>query len=154
MADDVRLTVDRLDSAVGGELATTLLAELMERYGAEDEEDGLNPDQLVGPSGVFLIAWNGDRPIACGGFRRIDDDVAEIKRMFVVPEFRRAGVARTVLADIERRARDAGYARLILETGTKQPEAMQLYEKHGYEPMEPFGPYADSPMSRCYTKVL
>jgi len=154
MANDVRLTADRLDSPVGTQLATTLLAELVDRYGAEDEEDGLHADQLLPPTGIFVIAWNGDLAVGCGGFRRIDPEVAEIKRMFVAHHARRTGIGRAVLTDLEARARDAGYQRLILETGTAQPEAMQLYETHGYEPMEPYGAYRDSPMSRCYTKAL
>jgi putative acetyltransferase len=151
----VRLVPDRLDSPVGAALVTALLADLVERYNAPDEEDGLNADQLAPPAGIFLVAWNDDDDaIGCGGFRRIDDQVAEIKRMYVVPDARRAGVARAVLLEIEARARALGYSRLILETGTKQPEAMRLYETNDYEPMEPFGAYRDSPLSRCYTKTL
>ena len=126
----------------------------MARYKSPDESDGLAADRLAPPSGIFLVAWNDDDAIGCGGFRRIDDEVAEIKRMYVVPHARRAGVARAVLAEIEARARALSYSRLILETGTKQPEAMRLYETHGYEPMKPFGAYRGSPLSRCYTKTL
>ena len=154
MANDVRIAADRLDSPVGSALVGELLTDLRTRYGAEDELDGLTADQLAPPSGIFLVAWDDVDAVGCGGFRRIDHDVAEIKRMYVVPTARRSGVARTVLAEIETRARAGGYARLILETGTMQPEAMRLYETHGYEPMEPFGPYAASPLSRCYTKLL
>lgn len=154
MANDVRLTAERLDSPIGAQLARTLLVELVDRYGAEDEEDGLNAEQLAPPTGVFLVAWIEDVGVGCGGFRRIDDEVAEIKRMFVAHDDRRTGIGRAVLADLEARARELGYARLILETGTMQPEAMRLYETHGYEQIEPYGAYRDSPMSRCYTKVL
>ena len=51
-------------------------------------------------------------------------------------------------------AREAGYARAVLETGTKQPEAIALYESSGYEPADPFGIYAGNDVSRFYAKKL
>jgi GNAT superfamily N-acetyltransferase len=154
VSDQVRLAPDRLDSPIGVELATTLLAELLERYGAEDELDGLTADQLAPPHGSFIVAWLEDSAVGCGGLRRIDEQTAEIKRMYVRPTARRKGIALAMLSALEEAARELGYARVVLETGTKQPEAMQMYETHGYDSIEPYGAYRDSPMSRCYTKVL
>src|SRR5687767_10439249 len=150
MADDVRLAVDRLDSPQGASLVAAHLAEMQRRYGAEDEWDGLVPDQLAPPHGTFLIAWADDQAVGCGGLRRIDDTTGEIKRMFVADSARRRGIARAVLVELEKAARDLGYERLILETGTLQPEAIGLYESHGYEQIEPYGIYKDSEMSRCF----
>jgi GNAT superfamily N-acetyltransferase len=152
MAIDVRVAVDRLDSPVGAALVKALLEELVVRYGAEDELDGLRAEQLAPPHGTFLVAWIDDDAVGCGGVRRIDDATGEIKRMFVAESARRRGVARAVLGELERTARALGYQRLILETGTMQPEAIALYESHGYDPIEPYGAYKDSPMSRCYAK--
>jgi ribosomal protein S18 acetylase RimI-like enzyme len=59
-----------------------------------------------------------------------------------------------VLTELEDRARALGYRRLVLETGVHQPEAMRLYETSGYTPMEPYGFYRNSPLSRCYAKAL
>ena len=74
--------------------------------------------------------------------------------MYVRPAARRSGVARTLLAAIESRARELGYDRLILETGEQQPEAIALYRATGYEAIEPYGTYKDSPFSRCFAKSL
>jgi len=59
-----------------------------------------------------------------------------------------------VLAAVERRSLEMGYERLVLETGTKQPEAIELYRSVGYELTESYGQYRDHPDSRCFTKLL
>lgn len=154
MSAEIRLGVDRLDSAVGAALADALVAELEVRYGSPDEADGLHADQLAPPHGTFLIAWRGNEAVGCGGLRRLEPDVGEIKRMYVAPTARRAGVARIVLTELERTAHAVGYKHLKLETGTKQPEAIELYLSTGYEQIETYGVYRASPLSRCYAKDL
>ena len=151
---NIRLTPDRLDSATGVALADALMAELEVRYGGPDEADGLHADQLAPPNGTFLVAWIDDEAVGCGGLRQLESGVGEIKRMYVAPSARRAGVARTVLTELEQTARSLGYKHLKLETGTEQPEAIELYLSTGYEQIEPYGVYKDSPLSRCYAKVL
>jgi GNAT superfamily N-acetyltransferase len=82
-----------------------------------------------------------------------DGDV-EVKRMFVVPAHRGHGYARAVLAELERSAAAAGRCRVVLETGTRQPEAIALYRSCGYTPMAAFGMYRDSPSCRCLAKIV
>jgi len=154
MIETVKLVEDRLDSPVAVALTSAHLAEMEVRYGEPDEWDGLDPDQLAAPHGTFVIAWLEDVAAACGGLRRIDDATGEIKRMFVAADARRRGIARAVLAELEATARSIGYTRLVLETGVKQPEAIALYESQGYEPVTPYGVYKDSPLSRCFAKIL
>jgi GNAT superfamily N-acetyltransferase len=89
-----------------------------------------------------------------GGLRRHADGEVEIKRMYVVPAARGAGYARAVLAALEDLARRLGAARVVLETGERQPEAIRLYESSGYLPIEGFGHYKDAPLSRSYAKQL
>jgi GNAT superfamily N-acetyltransferase len=149
----VRLELDRIDSEVGRALVTALLRDLRERYGAEDPDEPA-PADLAPPGGVFLVAWVDGEPVGCGGLRAHEGDVGEVKRMYVTPAARRAGVARTVLSELESRARELGYSRLRLETGIRQPEAIALYESFGYAPIEPYGLYRDEPMSRCFEKWL
>jgi GNAT superfamily N-acetyltransferase len=145
----------RLDSRVAEPLVRALHADLLERYGVPDADpDGLTADDLAPPTGAFVVAWLGERAVACGGVRRHDANVGELKRMYVAPSSRGQGVSRVLLTELEERAGALGYGRLILETGVRQPEAIGLYETSGYEPIEPYGFYRSSPLSRCYAKAL
>jgi ribosomal protein S18 acetylase RimI-like enzyme len=74
--------------------------------------------------------------------------------MYVVPEARGRGLARRLLAELEDSARAAGRVRMVLETGTEQPEAIALYLSSGYTPMPGFGVYRDDERSRCFAKRL
>ena len=150
----MKLVPDRLDSPIGRQLDEAVNHEYVQRYGFGDEEDGLHADHLALPHGVFLVAWCDDEAIGCGGIRRIDEHVAEIKRMYVAPAFRRRGVARAILQELEARASELGYSRLILETGPKQPEAIALYEARGYGPGQPFGPHSDTGWTHFFAKAL
>ena len=122
--------------------------ELDQRYG----EGGLSPasaHEFAAP-GVFLVADLDGRAVGCGGLRPLGDREADVKRMFVEPAVRGRGVARAVLAALVAHAREQGLTRLVLETGTEQPEAVALYESEGWSPIPPFGHYADDPRTRCY----
>jgi putative acetyltransferase len=79
---------------------------------------------------------------------------AELKRMFVAPTARGAGIATSLLAELEAIAEAEDVTRLVLETGPKQPEAIALYEKHGYSAIPNFGPYVGDPLSLCFAKDL
>lgn len=127
--------------------AVALIADVQQeyvvRYGEVDLTP-IDPAEFSPPLGLFLVAYVDDEPAACGGWRVHGTD-AELKRMYVRPAFRGRGLARAVLAELERTAAAAGYARLILETGTGQPEAIALYTSAGYTPVARFGYYADEP---------
>lgn len=144
--------------------ARKLIAEVqqvyVERYGGQDETP-VRPEEFRPPLGVFLLGYLDGRAVACGGWRAHDatdpgfaDGDAEIKRMYVVPSARGRGLAREILAELERTAASAGRTRMVLETGTKQPEAIGLYTSSGYTPIPGFGIYQDEPESRCFAKRL
>ena len=153
--DDLRIEATRVDSAVGAPLVSAQWSELMARYGVPDTtSDDLAADHLEPPDGGFLVAWDGGVAVGCGGVRRHDGTTGEIKRMYVAPGARRRGISRALLRALEDRARAIGYTRLVLETGTKQPEAIALYESEGYARIEGYGYYRDAPQSRCYGKDL
>ena len=146
---------ERIDSDVGGPLVRAQWRELLRRYGVPDADpDGLTADHLAPPDGVFLVAWDDEVAVACGGIRRYDATTGEIKRMYTAPDARRRGYSRALLRELEARARTIGYARLVLETGTKQPEAIALYESEGYTPIGNYGFYRNAPQSRCFAKDL
>jgi putative acetyltransferase len=120
-----------------------------------------NPNSEPGPAPtaeditVFLVAEDDHGlPIACGGLRRIDDHHGEIKRMYVSPESRGSGAAVTVLRELEQRARDLGWSRLVLETGDRQPDAIRFYEREGYARIPNYGHYVHSPISLCFGRRL
>lgn len=150
-----------LDDPAVLELLGELQLEYVHRYGGRDDSE-LLPTQFVAPHGTFLLARDEGRPVGIGGWRTLDAsypgiraDDAEIKRMYVRAAARRRGVARRILGALERTATDAGRRRIILETGTAQPEAIALYEAHGYTAMtERYGRYAHTEFARYYCKDL
>lgn len=119
----------------------------VERYGGPDA-DPLEPEAFSHPQGGFHVAYLDGRPVASGGWRRSDHlafgtrDTAEVKRMCVVEETQRRGIARWLLVNLETEVTAAGIAVLTLETGPRQPEALALYQQAGYSPIAPFGHYA------------
>ncbi|MFD5423934.1 GNAT family N-acetyltransferase [Streptomyces sp. NPDC127084] len=137
--------------------------EYVTRYGG-DEGDAtpLAAGMFVPPRGLYLLAYDEqERPVATGGWRSQDendegysDGDAEIKRMYVVPAARGLGLARRILALLEADARAAGRTRMVLETGTEQPEAIALYTSSGYEACAKFGHYRHTDLSRCFAKPL
>jgi GNAT superfamily N-acetyltransferase len=88
--------------------------------------------ELGPPHGAFLVGYEDDEPICCGGVRRLDERHCELKRMYVVPRARRRGVARRLLGALEHAARELGYPVARLVTGPRQPAAQRLYESEGY----------------------
>ncbi|WP_308010983.1 GNAT family N-acetyltransferase [Streptomyces sp. AC495_CC817] len=133
-------------------------AELDERYGSDDHEPGVAPSADDVP--VFLIARDAvGAAVACGGLRplppeALGDGVAEIKRMYAAPEARGTGAATAVLRALEAEARALGLRRLVLETGTAQPDAVRFYVREGYEPIPLFGQYIGSDISLCFARDL
>jgi len=128
----------------------------LERYGHRDDSP-IAATEFDPPDGTFLLAMVDGMPAAMGGWRRhaLDDgDAAEVRRMYVSPRFRGAGLARAVLTELEATARDNGFKLMILETGLVQSEALALYRSSGYRDVPAFGHYAGSPLSVCLGKSL
>lgn len=142
----------RYDDADALRLVAAMGAELSLRYG----DEGLSPAAAheFDPPGVFLLGELDGRPVACGGLRFQPTGAAELKRMYVDPDVRGRGLSRTLLRELVARARASGAPRLLLETGTEQPEAVGLYESEGWSPVAPFGHYAHDPRTRCYELLL
>lgn len=146
--------------------AVKLDAEVQLEYAARYESEGdatvLHARMFDPPGGIYYLAYDADeRPIASGGWRAQEtndagysDGDAEIKRMYVTVEARGLGLARRILARLEESAREAGRTRMVLETGTKQPEAIALYRSSGYTDCPKFGHYRYDPLSICLAKPL
>jgi putative acetyltransferase len=140
--------------------ALRLIRQLWEELGAlypEVNGPPFSPNDIVGERTAFVVAcWQGE-PAGCGAFQPISDeesDMAEIRRMYVEPSLRRRGIAHAILAELERLARECGYAVARLETGLRQPNAIRFYETSGYRRIEPFGRHRGDPLSVCFEKVL
>jgi putative acetyltransferase len=154
-SDQITIEVDRLDSLVAAELVAKTVAELNERYSDHEHKvNPLDPAEFLPPKGVFLIVRVEGWPAGCGGLRRIADDTAEIKRMYVEPGARCRGLGRKILEELESAARGLGYRKVRLETGVRQPEAIQLYETAGYQRIPPYGEFSGSPLSICFEKSI
>lgn len=134
-------------------LIKALSADLGARYG-DDGAGAFSPDDVMVARSIFLVALLDDKPAGCGALRPYGEDTAEIKRIYVAPDARRKGIAGKLLSALEAHAHEYAYKRVILETGTRQPEAMALYERANYQRMACYGEYADDPLSVCYEKML
>jgi GNAT superfamily N-acetyltransferase len=132
------------DHPVSQDLIGRVQQEYVQRYGGPDEAV-VDPAEFLPPHGLFLVAEVDGVPAGCGAWRAIDADVAEIKRVYVEPGFRRRGLAQEVVAWLERSAAAAGHREIVLNTGDRQPEALALYAELGYRPVPGYGIYACSP---------
>ncbi|KAF3928918.1 hypothetical protein AA313_de0203728 [Arthrobotrys entomopaga] len=123
-------------------------------------EPGLPPSAEDVP--IFLVLKLNSVPIACGGLRPLDPGAnrqiqeAEIKRMFVVPEYRgkQHGIADLLMNHLESQASERGWGTVKLETGGDMESARKFYERHGYKEVPLFGHYIGAVNSVCYEKIL
>jgi GNAT superfamily N-acetyltransferase len=124
-------------------LVRPMLAELDREYSAryghslgDLRAEALRGAEEFGPpdGGLLLLLLDG-APVAGGAFRRLDERTAELKRIWTDSGHRRRGLARRVLAELEREIADRGYPRIYLTTGPRQPEAKALYLAAGYTPL-------------------
>ena len=148
------LNIVRTDSenADFRELVRLLDAELAIRDGAEH---GFYAQyNKIDKIREVVVAFEDGRAIGCGAFKEYEPRTAEIKRMYVREDARGRGVAGQILAELENWARELNFAECILETGWKQPEAVRLYRKSGYEIIPNYGQYAGVENSVCMRKSI
>ncbi|MBB5071038.1 GNAT family N-acetyltransferase [Saccharopolyspora gloriosae] len=110
---------------------------------------------LAPPRGTFLVARDDDGDlIGCVGARLLDDlpATAELKRMYVRPAHRGAGVGRALLVAAEQAAAALGATRIVLDTRTVLVEARTLYSSHGYRETAPYNDHGDA--EHWYAKTL
>jgi putative acetyltransferase len=98
-------------------------------------------EALTAENVVFLVARRRGQAEACGALVRQAPDWGEVKRIYVRPAARGLGLGRAILGEIETAARAMGLGRLKLETGSRQPEALGLFERSGYRRCAAFGAY-------------
>ena len=134
------------------ELVSRLDADLAVR----DGEEHAFYHQFNGLEGLdrAVVCFQEGQALGCGALKVFDPDTVEIKRMFTDPQARGKGIAATVLKELERWAADDGFTRMVLETGLRNPEAIGLYEKHGYRRIANFEPYVGVANSVCFEKLI
>jgi GNAT superfamily N-acetyltransferase len=105
---------------------------------------------------LFVIAHCADAPEAagCGGWRLLDPETAEIKRMYVATTARGKGLGRRILEHLEEQAAAHGVKRLVLETGARNGAALALYRRCGYTPSPSYVPGRNLSVNRAMSKIL
>ena len=101
-----------------------------------------------------IIAYNQKELVGCASYKKYEQDIAELKRVFVKPAYRGQGIARKMLEELESRVRKQGYKTMILETGDVLVASVNLYRSSGYEIIENYGQYAEMADSICMKKSL
>jgi putative acetyltransferase len=101
-----------------------------------------------------VVAYKNEQAIACGAIKEYDQYTMEIKRMFTHVDFRSQGIASMIIIALEKWAKELTYERIILETGIKQPEAINLYKKNGYVLIPNYGQYTEIETSVCFEKNI
>jgi GNAT superfamily N-acetyltransferase len=132
------------DHPVAHYLVERVQQEYVQRYGGRDEAV-VEPGEFLPPRGLFLVVEIDGVPAGCGAWRALSPGVAEIKRVYVEPVFRRRGLAQVIVAALEDSAVRSGHGSVVLNTGQQQPEALALYADLGYGPVSSYGIYACAP---------
>ena len=133
--NQIRLAEESYDGPAARTLVPAYVDEIRAMYPdwTPDVPPRLTATDVEPPAGRWLVAYRDEQPIGCAGLKRLDERTAEIKRVYVAPEARGAGVARALLARLEEIARTVGYDRLRLDTGAEQPASVALFTSIGYE---------------------
>jgi GNAT superfamily N-acetyltransferase len=141
-------------SAETGALYKDLLESLTpEEHAAAFASLAITPEVIE----TTLLILDDDTPIGTGAIRRSLAQPAtewEVKRVYVADDYRGRGLSRTLMLDLEERARQAGAVTMVLQTGGRQAAAHGLYESMGYERVGVYPPYGAYPEERYYRKVL
>lgn len=147
-----------VDDLAGPRIAALLQEHLDELRSITPPESthALDLDALRAPGVTFWSVYDGDELVGCGALKELDASSAEVKSMRTASAAQRRGVASAVLGHLVAQARDRGYARLYLETGSAEffAPARALYEKFGFEYCEPFAGYLPDPNSVHMTLAL
>ena len=134
-AIEVEIAREPPDSALAAELLSRYYGELDSRFPAgflPERTVSLPSEELVVPQGAFLVAYLDGRAVGCGAVRKLDGNVAEIKRMWIDPDVRGRGIGRRLLASLEALGAELGCKVVRLDTSAHLPEAMGLYRSSGY----------------------
>jgi putative acetyltransferase len=133
-----------------------LVAELDADLKIRDGEDNAFYAQFnkIAKIKYAIVAYEDKIPVGCGAVKEYSEDTMEVKRMYVLPDYRGKGIAAKILTELEIWAKELGHTRCILETGKRQPEAIALYNKSGYKIIPNYGQYGNVGNSVCFEKIV
>ena len=134
------------------ELVRHLDADLAERDG--NEHSFYAQYNKIDKIKYVVVAYEDGKTVGCGAIKEYEPQVMEVKRMYTMPASRGRGIASKVLAELEKWTAELGYEKCILETGKKQPEAIALYKKNGYQLIPNYGQYNGIENSVCFEKNI
>ena len=137
---DFRMLAAKLDAYY-----FTLVGDIQLRYAEPNRPENMS---------ALAVAYDGEVPVACGAWKRLSHQEAELKRLYVLPEMRRKGVARAMIAALEADAVQHGIRRMILETAVDTSDSHTLYLSSGYLPREYYGSPAGEENCLCFYKEL
>ena len=136
-------------------LMALLDAEVADLYrGAKVETGALSAELKAAFNGVFLVARRNGAPVACGGVLVMDEAMCELRRVYAVPRERGTGLARRLIAELERAASERGMSRIVLETGDRQVRAIGFYEALGYRHIPVYGEHEGKWWAVCFEKRI
>ncbi|GAA5109729.1 GNAT family N-acetyltransferase [Haloechinothrix salitolerans] len=130
--------------------------EFANEHSPPEDVHALDIEGLLGPAITFFSCRSDDQLLAVGALKQLDDNHVEVKSMHTTRAARGRGIGRAMVEHLIDVARDRGFARISLETGSMAAfaPARALYASMGFEPCEPFGDYRASPNSVCMTLTL
>lgn len=131
----------------------SLLDEFLSEYNGS-EHAFFSPLNETGSIKNVIVAYIDGKAVGCGAIKPYEAQTAEVKRMFVHPDYRRNGIAGAILKHLEAWAAELNYTSCILETGDRLKEAITLYQHAGYQVIPNYGPYQQVEGSVCMQKNL
>jgi len=133
-------------------LVKSLDKALEERYGhLQQLYDQFNKIEYLE---TVVIAYSSGTAVGCVCFKNFQTNTVEVKRMFVSAEFRGMGIGRALLNELEKWAAELGMKALVLELGNKQPEALHVYQRQGFQLIPCYEPYTGMDASICMKKII
>lgn len=151
--DQITITPEDPGSPDALFLIAELDAHLKALYPSESRH-GFSVERLVADGVPFFLLRVDGAPAGCGAVKLFRSEYAEIKRMYMRPQFRGTGLARRLLEHLIGFAASQGAELVRLETGIHQPAAIALYERAGFRRIAPFGEYREDPLCRYYERAI
>ena len=129
------------------------LSETLEIITGASGKNSFNSEDVCVPRSLFVIAYDKmDEAVGCGAIRPIDENIAEVKRMFA--KVKTKGVGTQILSYLEMQAKKLGYSAIWLETRVINEDAVSFYKKNGYSKIPNYGKYVGNTNAICFQKNL